>query len=105
VFGDVALHEDSGHLGIEPDCEQRGRQFESVLAHDARAVSHGQGVQIDDAVEGVALVLAAHPVAKGPEVIAEMNRAGGLDAREDTSHPVEVSGVVTGRPGGYGGAD
>ena len=105
VFGHVALHEHRRHVGIEADGEEGGRQFQCVLADDSGSIGDGQGVQVDDSVEGVAFVLATHPVAQGSEIIAEMYRAGGLDARQDSSHPNEASGVIRWRPVRYGGAD
>ena len=41
-----------------------------------------QGVEVDDAVDAVGGVLHVDPVADGPEVVAEMEGAGGLDARK-----------------------
>ena len=43
----------------------------------------GQGVQVDDAIEGIVLVLEVNPMLEGAEVVAEMGVAGRLDAAED----------------------
>ena len=43
-------------------------------------------MQVDDAVEGVAVILERHPVPEGPEVVAEGEVARGGDAGEDPFH-------------------
>ena len=86
MLDDVALHEDGGHVGIEADGEQDGRQPHRGVADHAGCLGDRQGMQIDDSVEGVGLVLALHPVAQGAEVVAQVDFAGGLDARQDTGH-------------------
>src|SRR3546814_8255622 len=48
----------------------------------------GYGVLVDDAVDAVEVVLQGHEVADGPEVVAEMQVAGGLNARKDPFHVV-----------------
>ncbi len=50
----------------------------------------GQGVQVDDAVEAVALALILDPPPHRAEIVAEVRVAGGFDAREDSGHPVMV---------------
>ena len=82
----VALHEDGGHVGVEADREQHRRQPQRGLADHARRLGDGEGMEVDDAVERVALVLAVDPVAQRPQVVAEMDVAGGLDARQDAGH-------------------
>jgi hypothetical protein len=43
-------------------------------------------VEVDHAVEGVVFVLRRHPSADGPQVVAEVELTGGLDAGEDAGH-------------------
>src|SRR5262249_44139485 len=51
-----------------------------------RVLGDGERVQVHDAVEGVDLVLAGHPVPQRAQVVAEVDLAGGLDAAEDAGH-------------------
>ena len=46
----------------------------------------GERVEVDDAVEDVLLVLAGHPVPQRPQVVAEMDVTGGLDAGQHAGH-------------------
>ena len=86
MLGDVALHEHRGDVGIEADGEQDRRQLDGALADDAGFLGDGQGVEVDDAVEHVVLVLPGDPVAQRSEVAAEVGVAGGLDAGQDSGH-------------------
>ena len=86
VLHDVALHEHRGDIGIEPDGEQHGRQPHRGLTDHTRLLGDRQGMKIDDPVERVGVVLPGHPVAQGPQVVAEMYFSGGLDARQHAGH-------------------
>ena len=59
--------------------ERPSPQFVGILRN-------GERVQIDDAIERLAVVLIGHPVAERAEQVAELHISGGLDAREHTSH-------------------
>ena len=85
VLGDMALHEHRGDVGIEPDSEQHRRQTNGRLADHAWRLGHRQRMQIDDPVERVGM-LTIDPVAQGTQVVAQMDIAGGLDAREHAGH-------------------
>ena len=91
VLGHVALHEHRGDVGIEADREQHRRQLDRGLADHAGLLGDGQRVQVDDAVERVALVLAVDPVAQRPQVVAEVDVTGGLDARQHAGHGRQAS--------------
>ena len=73
-------------------CRGRGRsrtaspELDRGLADDPRLLRDGQRVQVDDPVEDLLLVLAGDPVAQRTQIVAEVDVAGGLDAREHTSH-------------------
>ena len=82
----MALHEHGGDVGVEADREQHRRQLERRVADDARLLGDGQRVEVDDPVEDVLLVLVRDPVAQRTEVVAEVDLAGGLDAREHAGH-------------------
>jgi hypothetical protein len=47
---------------------------------------HGQRVQVDDAEDAFVIVLQRDPVADRPEIIAEMQIAGRLDAGKNAVH-------------------
>jgi segregation and condensation protein A len=47
---------------------------------------HGEGVQIDDAVERLDPVLLVDPALERAQVVAEVDRAGGLDTAENPCH-------------------
>ncbi len=85
VLNDMALHEDGHHIGIEADGEQHRCQSHGRFADRSWYFGHRQGVQIDDSVKCVGM-LAVHPVAQRPQVISEVDFAGGLDAREHAGH-------------------
>ena len=73
-------------LRVEPDGEEVERGVGGVAAEHRRVDVDGKGVQVDDAVEGVAVVLERHPVPEGPQVVAEGEVARGGDAGEDPFH-------------------
>ena len=61
--------------------------------HDARALAQivgvlplRDGVHVDHAIDALILALQVRPVADRAEIIAEMEVAGGLDARKDAVH-------------------
>ncbi len=83
---DVALHEDSRDVGVEPHGKQHRCQFDRLFPDDVRLVENRQGVQVDDPVEHVAVVLPGNPVDECPEMVPEVNGPGGLDAGENAGH-------------------
>ena len=86
VLVDVALHEHGRHVRVEADGEQDGGEIDSALADHARLLGDGEGVQVDDAVEGVVLVLMQRPRPQRPEVTPEVDVARWLDARQHSRH-------------------
>ena len=86
MLGDVALDEQGGALGVEPDGQQVEGGVERVGPQVGRVDLGGQGVQVDHAVEGVVAVLEGDPVAQGPEVVPQGEAARGRDARKDPVH-------------------
>ena len=86
VRGDVALDEDRRPLGIEPGREQHRRD----VAACPRAARLGSccdrdRVQVDDAEEGLALLLGLGVLTEPPAVVADVRVAARLDAAEDPS--------------------
>ena len=86
MLGDLALDEQGAALGVEADGQQVQRRVERVGPQVGRVDLRGQGVQVDDAVEGVVAVLEGDPVAQGPEVVPQGEVARGRDAGEDPAH-------------------
>jgi len=101
----MALHEDRGLLGVEANGEQRGGEIERARADDSGAIGDREGMQIDDSVECVAFGLAGDPVAEGAEIVAEVHRTGGLNARQDAGHDVRLTVSTLGKSGNCRPAD
>ena len=72
VLRHVALDEQGADLGIQTERQQSRRRVEGAGAQHRRLDVQRQGVQVDQAVERVVLVLERHPVAEGTEVAAQM---------------------------------
>src|SRR5262249_8582434 len=79
----LALVEDDVLAGIDAGGEVAGRHLARLLAQRLGILPDRDRVLIDDAIDAVELVLQAHPIADGAEIVAEMEVLGGLDARED----------------------
>lgn len=82
----MTLHENGGHVGVESDGEEHGRQFDGLIAEDMGRLGDGERMQVDDAVVHVALVLTADPIDERTQIVAQMDGAGRLDAGEDAWH-------------------
>ena len=72
--------------GSRPAASRSRAVVEGPAAQLGRVDLQGQGVEVDDAVEGVVVVLVGHPVANGAQVVPQMEVAAGLDAGEDSGH-------------------
>jgi hypothetical protein len=55
---------------------------------------------VHDADEALMLLLQFHPVLNGPEVIADMELAGGLNPRENPRHGLNAMRWLEGPQGG-----
>ena len=73
-------------LRVETDGQQVEGGVERVAAEHLRVDLDGEGMQVDDAVEGVVVVLERHPVPEGPQVVAEGEVARRGDAGQDPFH-------------------
>ena len=83
VRGHVALQEERAALRVETDREEERRQVERAVVQVLRVVVGGDRVQVDDAEEGVALVLGRDVLAHRADVVADVLGTRGLDAGED----------------------
>ncbi len=86
MLGDVALHEDRAGVRVEAGGEQADRRLERSPAEVVGVVLGGQAVQVDHAVETLRLVLVHRPLPQRAEIVADVERTGGLNAREDSCH-------------------
>ena len=86
VRDDVALDEEPASRGVEAGREQHARSVHRLAPKLLGLDRPGQGVQIDDAVEGIGPILLRHPAAHGTQVVAEVQIARGLDSGEDARH-------------------
>ena len=94
VLDHVALDEQGAPIGVEPGGQQVERGVVGPAPQFGRVDVERQGVEVDHAVERIMGPLVLHPVADGPQVVAEMEVAAGLDSGEHTCH----KGVIV-RPG------
>ena len=83
MLGAVALDEEGAALRVEAEGEERCRHVDRPLPQEDRVVGARQGVVVDDAVDRLVLPLQRDVVADRPEIVAEVDDAGRLDAAED----------------------
>ena len=81
-----ALREQYAAFGIEPGSDQGRHHLVDAAAQGGGILRHGDGVQINDAEHALGFILHAHPVADGAQIIAQVQIAGGLNARENPLH-------------------
>ena len=68
-------------LGSKSRGEIGGGDLPRLGGQQRRVLPHGDGVQVGHKQEaGLALVLQLHEPLQGAEIVAEVQRAGGLDA-------------------------
>jgi len=96
----VALKKDCCHFGVKTDSKQHGGQLNSGLTQDSGLLGDGQSVKIDDAVENIAIVLTRDPIDQSAQMVAKVDRTGGLDTRKDARHAETL--VPTARRGMVG---
>ncbi len=96
MLGEVGLADQRAALRVEADCQQVKHHVVRQLPQLRPVVDGGEGVHVDDAVDRVVLVLQAHVVDLGAEVVAQVRGAGGLDAGEDTLADRGLRGVGSG---------
>src|SRR5260221_1250603 len=90
MAGHHALVEDDAALGIDAGGDIGRRHLARLRAQLVRVLRQCQRMQVDDAEDAVVVALQRDPVSDGAEIIAEMQIAGGLDAREDAVHGAVV---------------
>ena len=68
---------------IDSRRDERGRDRADLVAQVIVHELGGDGMQIDDAINAVVVLLQRHEFADGAKIVAEMQVPGRLDARED----------------------
>ncbi len=94
---DMALDKQRGLVGIDAGGEQNRRQIANPGAQAVRVLGDRDGVEVDDGNVAGARLLESHPLLNGAQVVAQVEAAGGLDARED--HRPGCAGRVHERQG------
>ena len=80
--GDVGLDEQGDPLGVEAAGQELRGLLDGGFLELVGVPRQRDRVEVDDAVEGIVLVLGGDPVSDGPEVVADVGISGGLDAAE-----------------------
>ena len=80
-LGAMALHKEGALVRVEAQGNE-GRGHLARLAPELLAVVHaGKGVVIDDAVDGLVVLLQRHVIADGAQVVPQVRRPARLDPR------------------------
>ena len=95
VAGDLALVEHDVAGGIDARGDEGGRDLAGVPGKLVGVLEHGDGVEIDHAIEAVMLGLERHELGDGAEIIAEMEIAGRLHAGKDAGLGLEFLHIVS----------
>ena len=82
VGGNMPLYKKQALLGVDAAGNILGQHFQRLAAQRGRVLPHGDGVQVHHAEDAVVFLLHLHPVADGPQVVAQRQLARGLHAAE-----------------------
>jgi hypothetical protein len=96
---DMALHENGCDFGVKAHGEEHRGELNSGLTQDSGLFGDGQSVEVDDAMENVAIVLTRDPIDQSAQMVAKVDRTSGLDAGQDAGHaetlvPAACGGMV-----------
>jgi len=83
--------------GVDARSDEGGGHLAGVAGELVGVLEGGDGVQIDHAIEAVVVGLQLHETRDGPEIIAEMQIARGLNAREHAGFMRHASAPVAKR--------
>ena len=84
MLADVTLDEEGGSGRVNAGCEVLRGSGPGAVTQRGRCHLDGERVQVHHGVERVVRLLHLYPVDQGPEVVAQVQRAGRLHAREQT---------------------
>lgn len=76
---DVALDEDRCDIRVQTHRKENRSEFEGLDADGSRHIRDGESVQVHDPMEDIFFVLSRDPVDEGTQMVAQVDRAGGLD--------------------------
>ncbi|MNY35179.1 hypothetical protein D3C86_1695660 [compost metagenome] len=76
----MRLHKDGALLRIDAAGQIQRQRIQRSLAQFFRVLTYGDGVQIDDAVDAVVIVLQLDPLTQRTHVVANAQFAGRLRA-------------------------
>ncbi|MNH04982.1 hypothetical protein D3C79_642920 [compost metagenome] len=83
MFWHMRLHEDGTFLWIDATGQVQRQRIQGGFTQLLCILTHGDGMQIDDAVDAIKLVLQLHPLAQRPHVVADSQFTGRLRAAEN----------------------
>ena len=87
----VALYKNCCNVRVETASEQEGGKFYGLSADKPWGINDSQGMQVHNAMENVAVVLARDPIDEGAQIVAEVHCSGGLDTRQDARHGSRIT--------------
>ncbi len=83
VLRHLALDEKDALLQVDAHGQQHGVAIQHVFPQGGGLLPDGDGVQVRQAVNALVLILQAHEILQGPQVVAQGEGARGLDQAED----------------------
>jgi hypothetical protein len=92
VLHHIGLPEQDASTGIEPGGQQEGGGVVDPGPELGGVVRHRDGVEIDDAVDSLAPILALDVLTDRPDEVAEMLPSRGLNTGEDAHGDGEITG-------------
>ena len=76
--------------GIDADGQQHPGEFLDFLTELGRILIDGDGMQVDDAIDAIVVVLDFRPILEGSEVVSDVRAAGRLNARKNSCFHVRL---------------
>ena len=92
MIGNLALGVQERPLRVDTERHQHLGGLHALALQLCRVVVDRHRVEIDDAIDGVVIVLKRDPVPEGTQVVAQMDVPGGLDPGEDAGLGFGVHG-------------
>jgi len=88
--GNSTLVKDNRAFGVDPSGNQTGSDFARIRSQLGGVLWHGDGMQVDYAINAIEILLRLNPVLDRAKVIAEMQIPGRLYTREDSFHDAKL---------------
>jgi hypothetical protein len=80
VLAHVALHEQPRFRGIDAGGNEHHRRLENLSAQHLRLLRNGERVHVDETENVLRVILSGHPLFDRAEIVADVDRTGGLNA-------------------------